>query len=90
MDANQLRIPKVSEGIYPLMVLKNGVLSTSLLERQTRYFPYTEDDTLLFSRDQNKDLKLLIDPVKVYLMAESITDEQVETSVAVCILFAKY
>jgi len=53
-------------------------LAPNHLERYTRYFPWTESDSFLYS-EQSDDLRRLIDPFKRNMLKETLDDERVDT-----------
>lgn len=88
IDQNVLRLPKDSPQNGPSLIsLKDGVLSTKQLEIQTRFFPYTTQETFLFSNEQSQDLTILVDEIKKTFsrIHETEMGEDVyETCLAVC------
>lgn len=56
------------------------------MEKQTRFFPIMQSDTVLFSDDIAPDLKTLVEPVKKTYLQENLTQDEVETCIAVHIL----
>eukprot|EP00026_Physarum_polycephalum_P003051 Phypoly_transcript_03060.p1 GENE.Phypoly_transcript_03060~~Phypoly_transcript_03060.p1 ORF type:complete len:811 (-),score=134.85 Phypoly_transcript_03060:73-2505(-) len=56
------------------------VLAPKNLERYTRYFPWTEGDSLLYnSNEQCEDLRRLLDPFKRNMLKEYLNEEYVDT-----------
>eukprot|EP01119_Soliformovum_irregulare_P026198 TRINITY_DN9940_c0_g1_i1.p1 TRINITY_DN9940_c0_g1~~TRINITY_DN9940_c0_g1_i1.p1 ORF type:complete len:507 (+),score=132.70 TRINITY_DN9940_c0_g1_i1:268-1788(+) len=77
MDSNILRIPR-GAGI-PKSNLKGGIVATDQLEKQTRYFPYLERETMLSSSNQTKDLQVLLNPVKEFFSQSKHDQDHIET-----------
>lgn len=82
MEHNLLRLSKSTDRL-PLEKLPHGGEASSLLERQTRYFPYTDQETILFGLKQAKDLESLLDPVKHFFTHDEHDEDQLETVIAV-------
>lgn len=53
--------------------------STVNLERITKYFPFYEDDTILFSSRQYDSLRNLTQPIRNIILQENITESDFET-----------
>jgi hypothetical protein len=94
MDKNFIYLPKRHEWTSkkrkanPLSFesIEHGTARTTpKMELLTRYFPYTENDTYLFSQEATEDLKNLLDPIKERMMQEQLSDDELETCLAVCI-----
>jgi len=64
----------------------SSVLTNAILEKVTRFFPYLEDETILFSntaRDYTPtDLQRLLEPIKSAFSQEELSDQQLETCIA--------
>lgn len=83
-SANLLRLPKISSPNVLIEDLSPFFHFTTLsLDKSTKFFPYLDSDTVLFSKDQSDDLKMLIDPVKTIFKQEHILPEDVEAVIAV-------
>lgn len=83
IETNLLRLGRCNDPSYQIQLHKgNGSWSSNHLNTLTAYFPYSDDDTMLFASDQTKDLKTLVDPVKKYMMQPQMDEDEVETSVA--------
>jgi hypothetical protein len=88
MDAAMLRIPKHSADSEPLLTLQHtAAYSTAPVERQTRYFPVSSAETLLFAPDQTQDLHSLLDPLKQSFLQDELSNSELETGIAVPLLF---
>jgi hypothetical protein len=48
------------------------------LERQTRYFPYIMNNTMMYMARRSNDFNVLLDPLKRYLLSAEIEDRCVD------------
>lgn len=71
---------------HSVISLKDGTYSTKQLELQTRFFPYTTNETILFSNEQSKDLTFLIGTIKECFLktnGSEMGEDDIETCIAV-------
>jgi len=54
-------------------------LAPKQLERYTRYLPWNENETILYSNDQNEELRRFVEPFKRNMLKETMTDDNLET-----------
>lgn len=52
------------------------------LERTSKYFPYMEDDTILFSSRQYDTLRALTHPIKTFITQKTITSDESEAVIS--------
>ena len=89
-----IRVPRIKDGSLrlaqnsDLITLENGVVTTKKIELFTRFLPLLDSETILFSQDSAQDLKSLLDPIRDSCMRESMSQDELETCLAVK-LFAK-
>jgi hypothetical protein len=84
IDEMDMRIPKeaIPESSQ-WMTLPGSVITTKQGHIRTSYFPYSENQTLLFGRDQCDDLRRLVRPIQETIFASQVSDEALETAIAV-------
>jgi hypothetical protein len=89
MDVNMIRVPKIKDGVLrpatnsDLIKLENGVVTTKKIELITRFLPLLDSETLLFAQDSAQDLKSLLEPVRDSCMRDSMSQDELETCLAV-------
>eukprot|EP01132_Coremiostelium_polycephalum_P002240 gene2240-2762_t len=73
LDNNSNKSTNQQETIH-----KINIVAPKIVEKHTRYFPWLQMDTILFSVDQSEELKRLFNPIKRIMLKDNLNNETLD------------
>lgn len=65
------------------MVAGTSITTNKNIEYNTRYFPLSDRDTILFASKQSDTLRAHLQPLKAYLLKENLSNEDITVALDV-------